>query len=406
MKLRTIKKKLSDFNAFLHRWLGLISGLVVFILGITGCIYVLEPDIKNVAYRDRLFIQPSEGTPLSLTELTRIAQDTMGDIPLVSIQANTAPNRTFRANAMLFNPAGTHYFNTIQVYYTVYIHPYSGKIVYIENTKHEFFNIILYLHYNLMLGMVGKYIVGWSTVIFIALLLSGLVLWWPWNKHMRKRSFRFGWKKTTGWKRKNYDLHNVLGFYSLIVCLILAATGLVYTFSWFNQGYHRALTGNALLTGSRPVSDTTVNITSPEAPLDRLWNRLQLEYPDLSSVFFLLPTAAQGTYIAYIDYLEGNKYKEKRYHFDQYTLQELPFADHFAKRYEDLSVREKIYRQNRNIHIGAIYGLPTKIIAFIASLIAASLPITGFLIWYNRKWGKKKKSRDNEQRTRTKERRN
>ena len=41
------------------------------------------------------------------------------------------------------------------------------------------------------------------------------------------------------------------------------------------------------------------------------------------------------------------------------------------------------------LHVGQIGGLTTKIIAFLASLICASLPITGFIIW----WGKRKKSR-------------
>jgi len=42
---------------------------------------------------------------------------------------------------------------------------------------------------------------------------------------------------------------------------------------------------------------------------------------------------------------------------------------------------------NYDIHVGAILGLPTKIIAFIVSLICASLPVTGFMIW----WGRRKK---------------
>jgi uncharacterized iron-regulated membrane protein len=43
---------------------------------------------------------------------------------------------------------------------------------------------------------------------------------------------------------------------------------------------------------------------------------------------------------------------------------------------------------NYDIHVGAIGGLTGKIIAFIASLVCASLPVTGFLIW----WGKRRKS--------------
>ncbi len=44
---------------------------------------------------------------------------------------------------------------------------------------------------------------------------------------------------------------------------------------------------------------------------------------------------------------------------------------------------------NYDIHVGAVLGLPGKIMAFFASLIAASLPVTGFYVWCGRK--KKKK---------------
>ncbi|MBN3661790.1 MAG: PepSY domain-containing protein, partial [Ornithobacterium rhinotracheale] len=40
---------------------------------------------------------------------------------------------------------------------------------------------------------------------------------------------------------------------------------------------------------------------------------------------------------------------------------------------------------NYDIHVGAILGIWTKILAFIISLICASLPITGFLVWWGRK---------------------
>ena len=45
---------------------------------------------------------------------------------------------------------------------------------------------------------------------------------------------------------------------------------------------------------------------------------------------------------------------------------------------------------NYDIHIGAIGGLAGKIIAFLASLICASLPVTGTLLWYGKKFKKKK----------------
>jgi uncharacterized iron-regulated membrane protein len=48
---------------------------------------------------------------------------------------------------------------------------------------------------------------------------------------------------------------------------------------------------------------------------------------------------------------------------------------------------ERVIDANLNIHTGSILGVAGKILAFIVGLIATSLPITGFYIW----WGRKKK---------------
>jgi uncharacterized iron-regulated membrane protein len=73
-------------------------------------------------------------------------------------------------------------------------------------------------------------------------------------------------------------------------------------------------------------------------------------------------------------------------YLDQYTLQETPASQ---VRLKDTDLANRIRRLNYGLHVGEIGGLTTKIIYFLASLICASLPVTGFLVW----WGKKKKKK-------------
>ena len=61
-----------------------------------------------------------------------------------------------------------------------------------------------------------------------------------------------------------------------------------------------------------------------------------------------------------------------------------------TRNHEDKDFGEKVIAANYDIHVGSILGLPTKIIAFIVSLLCASLPITGFMIWYGRRKKAKK----------------
>ena len=86
------------------------------------------------------------------------------------------------------------------------------------------------------------------TLIFVVMLISGLVLWWPRNKKGKRKSFTIKWDAR--WRRKNYDLHRVLGVYVYAIALILALTGLVWGFEWFRDGLH-AVAGGRQVPGVR-----------------------------------------------------------------------------------------------------------------------------------------------------------
>ncbi|MDJ1486156.1 PepSY domain-containing protein [Cytophagaceae bacterium YF14B1] len=62
------------------------------------------------------------------------------------------------------------------------------------------------------------------------------------------------------------------------------------------------------------------------------------------------------------------------------------------RRQEDKTLGAKWRNSNYAIHTGSIYGLPTKLLATLAALFLASLPVTGFLIWK----GRNKKTRSSE----------
>jgi uncharacterized iron-regulated membrane protein len=85
----------------------------------------------------------------------------------------------------------------------------------------------------------------------------------------------------------------------------------------------------------------------------------------------------------------GKYYNHRSYTFDQHTLQKLEGSKVYEGSFEEASFGPKLRRMNYDIHVGIILGLPGKILAFFGALIGASLPVTGFLVW----WGRKKKTK-------------
>jgi uncharacterized iron-regulated membrane protein len=101
------------------------------------------------------------------------------------------------------------------------------------SSQNEFFQLVSSLHLNLLLGeRICGIITGISVACFFVMLLSGLVIWWPvkWRPKVLRNKLPI--RKGTGKKRFNYDLHSVLGFYVLILALVICITGLVFAFDW------------------------------------------------------------------------------------------------------------------------------------------------------------------------------
>lgn len=78
---------------------------------------------------------------------------------------------------------------------------------------------------------VGKTVVGITTVVMIVILISGIVIWVPRNNRTLKNRLQISCTK--GWRRFWYDSHVALGFYSTLFLLIMALTGLTWSFSGY-----------------------------------------------------------------------------------------------------------------------------------------------------------------------------
>lgn len=81
----------------------------------------------------------------------------------------------------------------------------------------------------------GKMIVGTSTLMFVFVLISGVVVWWPRTRKALKNSLKIVANK--GWRRFWYDLHVAGGMYALVFLLAMALTGLTWSFQWYRTGF-------------------------------------------------------------------------------------------------------------------------------------------------------------------------
>lgn len=369
----------------IHLYLGFTSGIVVFIIGLTGCIYVFSMEIFHFVHRDLLYVPQQSGQTLPMSVLWEKAQAAIGEnIPLQRGVAYQRPHRSWIFGSFKSNPNAITYFGTIDQWFDVHVNPYTGEVLGILDREMEFFGIVKMLHWSLLLKTdYGQPIVGWSTFIFVLMLLSGLFLWWPRNKSARKKRFSIKWY--ANWRRVNFDLHQVLGFYMLTILLIVACTGMVWAFKWFEDAVYAVAAGTA----ERPKFERVASIlaeTDGAHPVDLAHTGAREAYPSAYALWVSAPKDSTSAVGVYVQEGDGVHYKNASMQFDQFSGALLAHKSH-----ENKNMGEKVIAANYDIHIGAILGLPGKIIAFFASLIATSLPITGFMIWWGRKKAQKKR---------------
>jgi uncharacterized iron-regulated membrane protein len=173
------------------------------------------------------------------------------------------------------------------------------------------------------------------------------------------------------------------------LAIILAVTGLVWGFQWFANGYYGMVGGEKNLVYQEPVSDKPKQINFAAPAIDVVWQKMKVEHPDAEMLEVHIPDSDTAAIAANANPDASTYWKTDYVYYDQYTLEELPAASIYG-RYKDAAAADKLLRMNYDLHTGAIIGLPGKILMFFASLIAASLPVTGFLIWRGRKKKKAK----------------
>ena len=372
----------------IHLWLGLSSGIIVVILGITGCIYVFEEELRPVVHH-YYYVDAVKKQRLPISALIEIAKKANKDKPQQSVSSCKVINDDQRTVIISFfeelDKDAIWYWNLYQTT-EVYIDPYTGNVKKIEDYNSEFFVFIRMLHQTLCFNSkIGDPIVGTATILFIISLITGLILWWPKNKQAAKQRFWFRWKNTTKWKRKNYDLHNILGYYMMIFALIIALTGLVWAFECYDKGVQWVFNGGKTIKKeSKVIESDTIHFTQ-KSSVDKIYNTLQKLNPEAKSYFIFLPEANDSLATVGTFTKHESRFDDVAIQFDQYTAKILKTTT-----YNDKNNGEKFRFINYDLHVGSILGLPGKILAFIASLVSASLPITGFLIWWGRNNKKKK----------------
>ena len=370
----------------IHLYLGLAAGIVITIICATGAILVFEKEWQSTIYPERYTVSPSP-EKIVLKKTTSTFEEKLPGSSIASIKIFNDPSRSLEvtyaekkteAKSKNKKEDGKEKKNEAGKgpgRLQAFMNPHTGEMIALYNHRNTFFFTVFSLHRWLLAGDTGKLITGISTLIFLFILLTGIILWWPKTKAKLKQHLTLKWGAS--WKRINHDLHVVLGFYASIFLFAFAFTGLAWSFEWFNNGIYW-ITGTENKRQEPPSSiisgDTTI------VSFDEVYASLRQLAPHAE--YYNINKAKDSLSTINVTLLNEDAPHESatdQYYFDQYTGR-LSGTALFKDRNTGQTVRSYFYP----IHVGSIGGLTGRIIAFISCILGVMFPTTGIILWINR----------------------
>lgn len=371
----------------IHLWLSLPLGIIISVICLTGAILVFEQDITQALNPKLYRVEIAPGsvalTPSQLAE--QIRNQVTDSLQLTSLQFSRDPEK----------PVWASFKNTGKK--TLSVNPYTGEVNG-WSKSYPFFQEVRKLHRWLLDApaqkgkkSAGKVIVGITTLAMVIILISGLIIWIPRNSKALKNRLKICCNK--GWRRFWYDSHVATGIYTLIFLLIMALTGLTWSFGWYRNAAYSLFgaspqatekgngnSGNthpSAANGNRNRHDKPVDTETYHSPYhtwDNALSTLKHVYPTYTTIKLERNTAQIVTSP------EGRlrKTDTATFHPEYGTVTSITTSS-------QIPASQKMKGYFYSFHTGTWGGIWTKTLYFLAAFLGGILPLSGYYLWYRKR---------------------
>jgi len=349
-----------------HFYAGLIVLPVLIVVALTGALLVFREELERKFDAAMLTVKPQAQRMSYDAQLANAAQTAPPDSRATAMVVRSNP--TLATQFAFFTKDGRNL--------NIFVNPYTGVVLGSYVYGASMFDLILFIHRRLVGGTVGRIVVELATSWGIILAITGLYLWWP---RGRGRLTGVLWPRVRG---KNYliwrDWHVVPGFYFSLFAILIMATGLFYTMI-FGRNYQKLMD----VTKSNPPSMTnppkSIGQESESAlPLDEVIAIIERAQPETE--FYLdLPNKKDDSFYVYAG-SSDHPSTLSQFYVDQYSGKVIGFGS-----WRQLTALHKIQLMSYPIHVGSLYGWPTKILALLVCLLIVAMGVTGTAMWWIRR---------------------
>lgn len=349
----------------IHLWCGIVLGLYLTTISVTGAVLVFEEEIQAYHHRGLSHALGRTGPTVDIVTVVDKVGTFFPENHLMTVLAPVSEQ-----------PAYLAFLKTKQRSAIVAVDPATGEPLDTAPPSDSFLGKLADFHANLLAGRAGRIVNGIAAMILLLLCITGLVIWWP-GRQAWKQGFivRFG----RNWRRLNLDVHRVTGIAAIGFLLIWGCTA-VY-FVWPKQ----ALALVSHLSSTAAVIPPSIRVSSgatdSKPDLRKMIQEARADAPGLTVVAVYLPGDAEDPLVISMGQSgHRNLSQVTRLYFDPFTGRRLAKWNYGANR----SAGEWLIWSMRPLHYGFYWGLGGKIVWALFGLAMPVLFTTGLLMYWNR----------------------
>ncbi|MFD4326596.1 PepSY-associated TM helix domain-containing protein [Nocardioides sp. NPDC058538] len=363
-----------------HFMAGLLVAPFLAVLALTGLAYAFTPQINDVLYGDKLYVESQTGSPRPLSEQVEAALAVHPDAHVTTVIPADDPDRTAQvvlAGIEGLKQTGSHFSSESL---TVYVDPYTGGVngeLVTVDSRPPAQVWLRELHGNLHLGDLGRlyseFVASWLPFI----VLGGLVLWL--SKRARGRSLRTVLVPsfTAKGRARNRSWHGVLGLWLAVGLLGISITGL----TWSNFAGARVDAAITALNGKTPslaTPDVAAADGAEPISFDRAVEVARSEGLQ-GELTLALPHAGEGP-VTVKESSEGLPIRKTSVVIDPYTEQVTA-----RQGWEDYPLMAKLTSIGISAHSGTLFGLANQLALALLAVGSLALLGLGYRMWWQRR---------------------
>ncbi|WP_439881633.1 PepSY-associated TM helix domain-containing protein [Pontibacter sp. MBLB2868] len=339
----------------IHHWCGLIAGIFILVISLSGSILVFDDQIDEATFaRESTLESPAQKLQIDNSYEWVRQQNPGWEIRIPSLPAT--PHDAL------------HYeLRQGQKRRWIFVHPETGQEqATVAQAHNRFTYFLLNLHYNLLSDTPGKFAVLLVGIVLLLLTVTGFILY----RRSIIKVLTFKQKISTKSRRSFYSgLHRVVGVWALVFNLLMCITGISLAITVVNS----ALKGSSTSSISTPAIPTSI---------DAALVTIKSTYPDFEVMYVRFPKNEEGK-LQFLGHLkEDPSYYGRIYSSVQvnYRTGSIETADFLREK----PWLDRLLTVLHPIHFGDYAGLFVQLLYCFFGLMPGILSISGFVIWYSR----------------------